>query len=1463
MGDAQLDYLFHHIFLPIQLPQRSDSHNGQGDRALVDALLESIDAFRGGNDHAYYQQWSVRSDPSSTTATDRTLIRSTIQRSLRTFGRLHSKSKSLSRTSLETAFRDAANGEIIILHIALQNSALLIQKKQIGYVVETFETSPQSADVLAAQGALEWDFPSRAVVIPFDNFEDYSFRDELATFLEKASVEPVKQYTATTLKAGSNAYESRDTTFPAIIGQLLITILEVAGRKLTPTLTRKRVRDEVCWADGAENPWRRSPTWLVLRVSIQRILCSLLGAHGTLHYKFFMCSLMASLCHKFCIPDSFPADRLVFARTKLARRVAKLEALGVSGSPEVSTVIHSLFNHNEKTFMDTLRTLEKILEDGGARMRTSHTKKMYRLPKRAPPESTILSMHHSRATINEILTEIYYGGPRAQMILPQSQSRAVQYSTWVNNTKPDDQLSTTDFYCLTDMESQLAEYVKEACQAGDGVDLDHMVTELRRQMAIYQSRACKAYKENAEQLSLMILTLIEVWVGLDSLVVRRYPLLVDYDPGFPSDLLHPLKITKLSDMHRLTDIEGYLEGRRKQAVYPLSNVLGELNKHSFAVRYFDRCEEMQRLSSTIWHANEHAKANKERELIERSSQYEALMKETSNTTCLFTEDQYDPLRRQHDDRRCRKCYLEREASRMRIGIYEDLLPADDVQAKVVVFELLLPSGFAAWRDSVWQILMLARGVNIVDQDQNPAFLLHEYEGLKQFTKSIQSTTTLASRTKSFYRTHYKPVPFPVQLDRICVPHGLKYRMYDHEHRLWTTRHLSKPSFGAICSFDLPVKSPWISVRRYLHPTFNDVDPSANEVVANQTRCPNNLTVAEYSSFQNLRIGTRIQWIKLLRELASSNINFGSAEITMLVTELALGVGPSGDGHVLRATHWVFGNQLFCQKLAGCIRTRLQAIATNWREGQIVECLVVLVQRLWSFGQTVEAISEAQELMLRVRSITSNWIRLLRREICNANDVETAQNRSRESLHAALVCRKTFMLEAAGADPGFQHAAFACFLECAFTIKDNLSLTENGDISEMPPALRRLYVSDLKLLHSLEPQIRWSLQNVQSAVSAAVNSVWTDAEAPTARRFSTWTILPAPCDSWCTAKSLGGQGNLEQSINFNFLEGTLYIDGQLLGRLPEEFAQQDFFQQFFGNRIFLTRPSYLEDMSYMFVSPVEGHEIHFGFRDGYRFMRVRPRSSINTVLEFLPASMFLGIDAPDLPLPLIHHCVHWLDLQAQIIEVRPQATMWRAKDSDWKIILATSKGLRRNTSELVDPRSSAFHQIAQVIEPFESRTRMVVYQPLSPKSNLTVNLPDLELTFRVTFDGLLASPQLRAYIDSDQDAGTLYGLSSSLVLRDNILQDNRSILVAMGPATVERHKAHVKVSIIHTGFYARFFINKVRSPNVWMACILIPRAYAVTPKARMCSRAETSLLQSLLPCYHIERTPRSTHLKDRD
>lgn len=394
MANRALDYIFNHVFLPTRVPQADDRGNGSGDRALAEQLIQSAVLFRDGNDPQYYQQWS------------------TVCRALRTFATLHRYNNALSKESLMLVFRGLTDGDILTLHLAIQNCGLIIRKNAENYIIETFEASPPAANVLSAHSALQWDFPSRAVAVPVATFEDEPFRSGLAEFLEKASNEPVKQFAATTLKAGSFAYESRDTTMPAIIGQLLMSFLEANGHRHTPKLTRKRVRDEVCWSDGAENPWRRSAAWLVLRISLQRSLSFLLGGTlGTLQYKFFMCFFIASICKNTCVAKSYPGDRLAFARTKLARRAAKLEHGKALVIPKLARATESLFERYGKEFSNAVELINSQLDQAWNLIRARTTRLVEPLPKRADQYSTVLSLSHSRTMLQRILTEALYSNP--------------------------------------------------------------------------------------------------------------------------------------------------------------------------------------------------------------------------------------------------------------------------------------------------------------------------------------------------------------------------------------------------------------------------------------------------------------------------------------------------------------------------------------------------------------------------------------------------------------------------------------------------------------------------------------------------------------------------------------------------------------------------------------------------------------------------------------------------------------------------------------------------------------------------------------------------------------------------------------------------------------------------------------------------------------------------------------------
>lgn len=1303
MADRTLEFLFNHVFLPAQLPHSDDHQGGTGDRALVDHLIEFCQLFRDLNHIEHYSQWS------------------TVLRTLRTFATLHRNNKSLSKNALKSAFRDASDGAILILYIAIQNSGLIIRKVAGDYIVESFEASPPAAEVLAAEKSLQWNFPSRTVAVPSAIFEDPSFQEFLAEFVEKASVEPVKQFAAVTLKAGSYAFESRDTATPAIVGQLLMALLEANGRKYTTMLTRKKVHDEVCWGDGAENPWRRSPTWLVLRIGIQRALCFLLGGTlGTLHYKFFISFVLSSLSKEVCAEDSFPSDRLAFARTKLARRVAKLQQQKDIASPQVTKAIDSLFSKCEKAFTNTLRILNDRLSQEWSLIRSRATKRILTLPRRADTGSTKLSLFHSRPFLQSIIEEALLGRRSTDIHLKERYQKPSQYSTWAG-MEPRDNCSISDYLFLAQSERMLESDVKKVFGRGTNTDLERYCVEFRHMMQQYQRLASSAYKSDPEQQSLMLITLLEMWQAVDSIALMLYPLLADYEPELPQDLLYPLQVAQLLDLHRVQDIENYLEHRRSLTKPSHPSVFHDISPDSFAVRYFDQSQEMQQLAAEIDTADERAKARKKEEWTQKSFEYEAVMKQAAETACLFVEDAFDPLKRQHNDRHCLKHQLERRGAKMRIQMHEAILPSDDTHVKSLIFELLLPEVFAAWRDATWQLVQLGRRITIPDRE--PQVSLRDYQGLRVYRKPTESSITLASRTKSFLNTHYAQVSFPTTLDQVCLPHGLKYGLFDHSRNIWTSRHLEKPSFADLCAPYLPPKSVYGSLRRYLHPTFDGKPLSANEIIACQTHCPNSLTMTEYTTFQNLRLGNRTQWIRLLRELASSNLNFGTLEVGILVSELALVVGPPDEQSLLRAGHWVFQDLSFCIALNAHVKGRLDSIAANWREGQTVECLLVLLQRIWSLATSFEARDEAETLILYVRAVTHDWTRSLRREICNATDTETAQKRSKDALLAALLCRKTFILEAAKPDELFQADTLAVFLECSFILSDNLPSKEAGFIGKMPVFLKKLYVSDIKLVHHLEPQIRRAIRLLNNAVNQAVNSVWADAEGQSARVFSSWTFLPDPHDGWVTAQLISVDGLLEQSVFFDIHEGTLLIDGQPLGRLPDEYTKQEFFHQIFGNRVFQTYPSSIPGMSYQFASLFEGHQIHFGFRDGVPFIRAR---LANRTLELIPSSVFLSRapgDAPDLPLPLINNCVHWLDLASHSIEIRPLAAMWRSKPSNWIINLRTSQAHRRY-SLLVDPRSSIFNRIATIIEPFEQRNKMTIFQPQN--SNISLQLPGLEL-----------------------------------------------------------------------------------------------------------------------------------------
>ena len=1276
---------------------------------------------------------------------------------------------------------------------------------------EALEVSALSQKVLAAENALQWDFPGCAVAIPYSDFVNSSFQDNLAAFLEQASTESVKRFAAQAHKAGSLVYESRDTVEPSLITQTLMTLLEVHGYQVFPPPLRKRVRDDVCLTSGAEKPWRRSGYWLLLRVALGRYLCTLHGDEaGRAHYKFLFCLVLARLIDEVLehlSPELF--ELLAFLNAKLARRIAKLEVNKDRASKNDSSLYNIMFSNLGNLFRQTT---------GKANQRIHFVWNEFKNTIKRPIPLITGPAHH-----RDLMLTLTNSGPYLKKVLSFNNLRATRPQAFVpyqlpmgfGDAETPFKVFAEAYFSLSELETDI-----ELICSGEKklkTEGEARCMELAAKLEEYLGAVAGAYNSNPEQKSFMILTVVELWILIDRCATELFCLLLDYNPGIQPGILDVLQLPRMTDMYRLNEIQRYLSDRLTECKLSRMTIFQDPVKGCFAERYFEESKDshkLQKLHESIETAAELARQRKEKEWQKLSADFENLEKSIAEKSCLFTMVNG---REEHSDQQCTKCYLQRKARRMRIKIHEHPLPSNIIEAKAVVFELGCPKSFAAYRNVTWKLIGTLAHSEKFDHFE-PELALSDYSELQAYGNSKRVGVSLASTTKSWLKTHYKGVRFPVNISQVCVRNGLKLGYYDPISKYWPGRQSQAPSFAHHCRMKIPVNSPFSSLQLAADEAVESIGPSSYEVVASQTKCPSGLNLHEFMAYQSLLSGKSRRWPLILIELGSSNLNFSTEAITLLIAQLALQAGPAYNLDPLRTVHRVFQDRAFCKRLIEQIDQRLDAIYFNWRETNCMEMLLTLILRFCS-NPSKHITEEAFKLLEKARVATFRWIGLLRKEIHRPTDASTFQRCSRYALWAALLCRRTFAMytvdQRAGQIENLQPSALACFIECSITLQDN----SVDDPATLPPVLRNILIRDLKMVYQLRFLLQRSVKASPESLESVINTLWPQAEGDISRSFYETKFLEHPYEWWIQTCIQATLQSDQHAIHFNLLEGHLLIDGKPLGKLPAKHRESSVLGQLFGNESLLTYPSERRGMAYMVAHVVNQHQVHIGFRNDCLFVQACYKGA---VLELIPHTVFGSPPNFDLPASLIGsgrfdgvQCVHWLNIQTGILEIRQGPEIWKPKRGNWKLNFNTRRAYRnayqhahrhKGGSWLVDPYSSLFQRVARIFHRFELPDRLTVFQP--KYGRLSVEMRRLELTFVLNRHNLFECRQLGSEVDRNQDAGTWYGLDSKLILRDIQNPRQRSILVPLGEIRYTRNDIHVTINVVSDGNYGRFTINDV-------------------------------------------------------
>ncbi|KAI9683344.1 MAG: hypothetical protein M1829_005414 [Trizodia sp. TS-e1964] len=1362
---GSLELLFNHLVLPPKVPGTQDPDTIEVGYDILARLIRTCRTLSKYTVPEFAETWT------------------SIEHSLRLCQNLNSSH--LEKKSMLRQFSQIELDDFLILHVVEQNAALLIRcqpRNGVHFVVfEAFEASPSCEAVLSTENALEWEFPGRAAEISMDEFLDPYFQESLTTFLEQASAEPLSRFEARSTKASASVIETRDTVDPALVTQLLIPLLEAIGSPIDVPRLKKRIRDNVN-IQSSEFPWRRLPFWLILRVALQRQLCLKLGnSKGRVFYKFLICTVLAQFLEDCA--GQMAIEQTILLRAKVCRRLAKL-VMDKDLAGTTSGLHMQLFTSVEPLITQIIEKTTLQIDLAWENYKRSIVRRIPKLPSRADPSSLTLSLPNSGDYLKKLINLPRFGQKKSSPshFLPMRDTTVEQAGRFASR-----------YFKLLRLETQIE---KDLTPTPTTVVLcESRCVMLAESIANLFLEVGSAYDSNPEQLSAFILNLFDIWVKMDKCAVKACPLLSEYHPIFTPQLLDVLHLPKLSDMDRLQCIQIYLLERCKSCYYPDSTIFKEPERNCFAVEYLKNSSPLIQLQQKIEDASNRSRERKKFELETESSKYDELTRKIADGTCVCSVDP-DGTR---NVKGCTKCWHKRTRKRMAISIHEDFLPQEFPQKAAVLFELGIPSYIAAYRNATWRILSnLAHPSKPKDFPQ-PAMLLKDYPQLSRFNSSIMDGISLASAKKSFLQTHFGKMKMKVSLSQICLPLGLWLSYYDTRSGVWL-KDFDKPlTFQHLCGIHVPRSLQNSVIQPLIHPAPIVDGPTSYEIIASKTKCPPNMSVHEFMAYQRLLSGKNRRWMTMLVELGASNINFSNEDTMHIFSHLTVQAGPAGNGNdALRAIHQVFWDGSFCLRLIEQIDNRLRAISTNWRETYTMEMLITISLRV--FELTSGSIQHSsEELLLNARKSTLQWIHRLRIEFRNATEAATAETAARYGFWAALLCRRTFTTFI-GLDHEMKKDDLCSFVQASLALQENLVV----DLENLSLNLRNMLIRDMKMAYQLEPLLKRSIQSNPQALGEALNSAWSDPFNYAGRTYSPWQFLPSPDEMWVQSNMDRPAGiyKIAQVLHYNFLEGHLFVDGEPLKKLPREIRESEDVKELFGSQHLQTYSSSLQGMSHVMATQVGGYDIHFGLRGNSVVIQALSKSSY---LEYVPRRVFTDSDSFDLPLDLTENCVHWLNIQSKCLEIRHKSSIWKPRMRDWKLDILNCIATRKNSC-LVDPNSKLYKQVSRAFYGFEAPHRLTVFQHESRP--LSVELRHLELTFKVNKKSLLQCRELQAEIDPNQDAGTLYGLESKIVLREPNNPERRSIIVAIGPLVCKRQGMHVAVKAQGTNEYGKFEIDDV-------------------------------------------------------
>ena len=524
----------------------------------------------------------------------------------------------------------------------------------------------------------------------------------------------------------------------------------------------------------------------------------------------------------------------------------------------------------------------------------------------------------------------------------------------------------------------------------------------------YHATASSQYHDNPEALSIMFLTILELWVACDKSVTNLHPMLKAHDPAINRKLLQSLLLPLSDQMQRLSKVETYLTDRCDQSQYspPIWSDFGCRN--SIGARFFDESPHHRLLLAQIQQDASFKRQKKVDELSRMKAEYSHLMELYNTSPCDFDQVYSSQTGKASDVHRntCLRCTYLNRARKMEINVYQWPLPEDTDAMKCTIFEISVPQAISSWRDTT-MFLNINVLLSSYDQVKRPARSYAPDRCLQKYIVNLGNRLSLVSEGKPFTLSHYRSKKVSIATESsICVNNGLAYRYYDSNQKLFVCETTMTNRVPKMCTYQLPSSTSCLQEFIFRQPGHTS-GSSPNMVISTQSVCPDHMKLEEYRALATLPTGYRIQWANILVQLFAPSIDFKRIETSLMILQATRQVGPSSEGQAVRPSHVEPCDEIFAKSFLQGLQEGLLRTKENWESSNALGTLISLACRILTLSPLTEVQVEYLRFLSACRTTAFKWTRHLRDRAHQAQILEHRTELLSKAFETAHLCSSTF------------------------------------------------------------------------------------------------------------------------------------------------------------------------------------------------------------------------------------------------------------------------------------------------------------------------------------------------------------------------------------------------------------------------------------------------------------------------